>query len=355
MSELSSPAVTSSIGPVFVGGTGRSGTTILARLLGHHARYWRVPTEIRFHASPGGLADLLSGRVEPDWFLETLRDYWYRAPRPDGRATGLRKLCPPDRFEAAVGAFEAAFPQDRYRAAEQLVRAMLDPLAARAGKATWVEATPQTITAAPALARAFRTARFIHVVRNGLDVACSVARQPWGPATAGESLLWWEERLRESVAGSFGVEPERVLALNLESLASAERDQAYDRLLAFLDLDDDRDMRAFFTESVTSGRMHVARWTEELTAVDRRQLLPLHTHIVRGLASDGITCLSELRVDEARVPAQHGRVLNIRPRIERLKWRLWAGRPWRWRRKRWRRWARAVKRRLRGGSRSHSD
>src|SRR5438034_10998275 len=35
--------------PVFVGGAGRSGTTILARLIGEHSRYYTIPFEIRFH------------------------------------------------------------------------------------------------------------------------------------------------------------------------------------------------------------------------------------------------------------------------------------------------------------------
>lgn len=42
---------------IFIGGTGRSGTTILSRWLGSHARLVRIPVESRFIVDSGGLID----------------------------------------------------------------------------------------------------------------------------------------------------------------------------------------------------------------------------------------------------------------------------------------------------------
>jgi outer membrane protein assembly factor BamB len=44
-------------GPVFVGGTGRSGTTVVGQMLGEHPEYAAVPVEVRFHTEAGGVKD----------------------------------------------------------------------------------------------------------------------------------------------------------------------------------------------------------------------------------------------------------------------------------------------------------
>ena len=71
---------------VFVGGTGRSGTTVLSHLLGRHSRFRAVPIECRFHCNPKGLADVVGGRATVDEFLRKLRTYWWYRVRIGSRA-----------------------------------------------------------------------------------------------------------------------------------------------------------------------------------------------------------------------------------------------------------------------------
>jgi hypothetical protein len=53
--------------PVFVGGTGRSGTTVVGDLLDHHEHIrTSVPIEIKFLANKSGLLQLVFGRDTPD-------------------------------------------------------------------------------------------------------------------------------------------------------------------------------------------------------------------------------------------------------------------------------------------------
>ena len=64
--------------PVFIGGTGRSGTTILARMLSLHKDIFTIPFETRFIVDPYGLADLVDALSEK-WSLyngdRALRDF----------------------------------------------------------------------------------------------------------------------------------------------------------------------------------------------------------------------------------------------------------------------------------------
>ncbi len=50
---------------VFIGGTGRSGTHVLSRLLSRHDRFGLVPVEVRFHTDADGFPGLLAGEVTP--------------------------------------------------------------------------------------------------------------------------------------------------------------------------------------------------------------------------------------------------------------------------------------------------
>jgi hypothetical protein len=66
--------------PIFVAGTGRSGTSQLANIPGEHPQIHRIPIETRFNVDPGGfrdLADALTIRYDPyvgDDALRSLSD-----------------------------------------------------------------------------------------------------------------------------------------------------------------------------------------------------------------------------------------------------------------------------------------
>lgn len=44
--------------PIFIGGTGRSGTTILAKILSQHNNVYKFPIELRYLTDPDGLLSL---------------------------------------------------------------------------------------------------------------------------------------------------------------------------------------------------------------------------------------------------------------------------------------------------------
>ncbi len=147
------------LAPIFVGGTGRSGTTIVGRLLAEQHGYVLVPIELRVHAAPGGLADL-EGKVEVEWFIARLYDFWYERPSASGQPTGLVGICPRACFDRAVQEFAEAFTIDPLAAAATLVHRVVAPVLQDAGAAAWVEMTPHNAAAATTLARVFPTGAF---------------------------------------------------------------------------------------------------------------------------------------------------------------------------------------------------
>ena len=63
---------------VFIGGTGRSGTHVLAKLLSKHPRLSLVPVEVRFHVEERGFPGLLAGTVSREDFVRRLRGFWWK-------------------------------------------------------------------------------------------------------------------------------------------------------------------------------------------------------------------------------------------------------------------------------------
>src|SRR3954464_9700772 len=96
---------------LFVGGTGRSGTHVVAKLLGKHSKMALVPVEVRFHVEARGFPGLLSGEVTKEQFLRRLRGFWWRGFQTR-RMRGLYRFVPRERFEQAVDRFESSFGED---------------------------------------------------------------------------------------------------------------------------------------------------------------------------------------------------------------------------------------------------
>jgi hypothetical protein len=251
--------------PLLIGGTGRSGTHALARIVGRHSRFESITFELKLHADPPGLPGLLAGKVSLDSFLADLRGQWWSRQDGDGKVRGLVLKVVPEDFEAAVESFAADFPGDPHAAAGTLLRSLLDPVAAAAGKSTWVENTNRNVAAGPMLLRMLPDARFVHIFRDGRDVAASLVKQSFGPSRLSKALDWWERRLTKTEAGAAELPPERLLTLAFEDLVIEDREGTYRRIVEFLGAGDDPDMRARFDVKTSPAKANIGRWADGLS------------------------------------------------------------------------------------------
>src|SRR3954447_22215528 len=203
---------------LFVGGTGRSGTHVVAKLLGKHSKMALVPVEVRFHVDQRGFPGLLSGEVTKRQFLRRLRGFWWRGFQTR-RMRGLYRFVPEERFGRAVATFEPAFDDDPEGACRQLFFDLLGVRLERAGAPTLVEQSCDTIAQGAMLSRLFPEAKFIHVVRDGRDASVSRVSQTPGlvyPRARRQGLDWWEERIRAIDAGARAIPDDRLLTVSLD-------------------------------------------------------------------------------------------------------------------------------------------
>jgi sulfotransferase family protein len=287
---------------VFVGGTGRSGTHVLSRLLSRHPRLFMIPVEVRFHVEQEGFPGLLDGSVSKRDFVRRMRGFWWRGFQT-GRMRGMFRFVPQERLDDALDAFEADFDDNPDGACRQLFYDLLwfrtseaDP--AGAGPLGLVEQSTGTIAAAPTLARLFPEAKFIHVVRDGRDASASRVAQTRGlisPRTRRQGLEWWENRIRRIEAGEDAIAPDRRLTVSLDELLLVPTRPALRPLCRFLDVYVQRRMRAYFQREMSAERANTERWRHGLSPRRADELERAYEEVVARLEADGMRCAPLVR------------------------------------------------------------
>ena len=280
--------------PVFVGGTGRSGTTVVGDLLGLHQDIrTSVPIEIKFLANKSGLLQLVFGRDTPDIekkialldlrsrlrrykrkrekfkkiqaeFLDRIWNTWWDidAPPPHGR--GLQSGITKQQLEKLLATLIFELRINRVWAARRFMRNFISSQAAHRGQKYWVETTPLNIAQGQRILKIFPNALFINMVRDPRDVIASLLTKNWGPTTALEGIEWIQKRLIDAHHALRTIPVKQQITIALEDLAINNREQSYQALLIFLGLQDDPAMRAFFETELTPQAATSGRWKSEI-------------------------------------------------------------------------------------------
>ncbi len=281
---------------VFVGGTGRAGTHIIAKLLGEHSHYRKVNNEVRFHCNPKGFPDLLAGNVTKDEFVRKLTNFWWYRKRRSVR--GLHRIVPRERLDEAVGRFQDTYDDDNVAACRTLFFDLLQPLADEVGKPGLVEMSCFTVAEGPTLLRIFPESKLIHTVRDGRDAGSSkVSKRHKGhhPTDQFSGIEWWEGRLRNIDAAVRETPPEKLLVISLDDLVSGDRDITYGELLDYLHIEDEPDMHSFFDRKMSGDAAHRERWREGLTPEQQAELECRYEQALERLERDDIHCAPMLR------------------------------------------------------------
>jgi Sulfotransferase family len=181
----------------FVVGCSRSGTTLLRAMLDAHPQL-AVPPESHF-----------------------------------ALATDVRRLRRALRRERWFALWDLEAPDLRGLNVADAVRALFAAYAGKQGKPRYADKTPHYVSHLPELAGRFPEARFVHVIRDGRDVALSLREVPWGPDGVEEAAMHWRRRVLEGRAAGLG--PDRYRELRYEALVAGPEDELRS-LAAWLDL-----------------------------------------------------------------------------------------------------------------------
>ena len=263
------------IRPVFVGGTGRSGTTVVGKLLHRHPDLTVTrPRELRFISSIGGVADAYwtaLGRpaseqrpaITPEKVVEMLWLAWFERRKPSGFISGLTLAIKRDALEIAADRYLSDFPKDPFRASRAFVEEVVRYRPAMRQTQRWVDTTPANARVADRMLLLFPDAVVVHMMRDGRDVAASFAQKQFGPDDVMEGLEAWRTRMIEAHLAEQAVPEGSVLRIDLQELVVTGRHDALQRLMRGIGVRPDRSFRLWFDANVTAAASNLGRWRQD--------------------------------------------------------------------------------------------
>ena len=280
--------------PVFVGGTGRSGTTIAGRLLGHHRDLRATnPRELRFIASRGGVADAYAGLVSPDQVVEALWEHWYVRVKPSGARSGLFRRLDEAHMRQACDDYVAAFATDPYTASRHFAETIVSSgpeSGARgeaSGKPRWVDTTPANARVADRVLALFPEGVVVHMMRDGRDVAASFVSKSFGPRDVFAALDAWRDRMLEAHRAELACPPGRFHRVDLHALSVTERQETLAALLDAIHVAPDRRMSEWFDSHVLPQQAHIGRWRRDYDEATAARIDARYDEILAELDAAG--------------------------------------------------------------------
>ncbi len=275
--------------PIFVGGTGRSGTTIAGRLLGHHRDVGSTnPRELRFVASTGGVADAYAGLVSPQQVVTNLWDHWYIRTKPSGATSGLFRRFDRTAMQQVCDVYLGEFTGDPFIASRRFVETIVSSHVRRDPEGRWVDTTPANARAADRVLALFPEGKVVHMMRDGRDVAASFVSKPFGPADVFEALEAWRERMIEAHRAEQACPPGSVIRVDLHELAVTDREGTLERICTGLELREDRRMREWFDAKVVPEQAHVGRWRRDYDDATAQRIDRRYEEILAELDAAGV-------------------------------------------------------------------
>lgn len=220
---------------VFVGGTRFSGAEAVAGLLAARSDVTALPAA-GFHSDPWGIPALLHGRFGIDDFTA-----WLRAQEVADRV-------PSEVLDGALVALRAGYGDDPIGSCRVLFWTLIDEQVGDAGEASLVDESEGNLLEAQTLLRLVPGARFVHVARDGRDVAAAATESDEvGVSRFFDALEWWAGELREIERGlrgeedgaAYAIPPERLSVLVSDELTLPKGGTAYERVLERLSLRED--------------------------------------------------------------------------------------------------------------------
>lgn len=321
---------------VFVGGTGRSGTSIVKELIAAHPDAASLPFEYRFIIDPDGLVDFYTS-FTASWSpyladrklkrLEGLLKRLSHEPVQHRLVGNLIQLCDPhghilsprayhgwelnrhlpnfqhhvselmrnlvdfsfpacwvgtDGYQRSPVVFHAP-PKSKEELAPILgrfVSNVLDDLLSATGKGFFVEDNTWNVFFAVELLDILPEAKLVHVYRDPRDVVASFSHQRWSPADRIQGAYWYRDMMRHWFDVRATLPHDSYHELSLESLVASPR-AALHNLCDFAGIKLNEAML-----EINLSQSHQGRWRHEYSEEEKVEVQKILGSVIRRLGYD---------------------------------------------------------------------
>jgi hypothetical protein len=298
--------------PVFIGGSGRSGTTIALNLLSRHPEFHAsMPREIKYLTSRHGLIDLaysrpmrfeenlksrrnnFAARLLPIFGLSKISSFekelfgpWWSETGKKGTPRGLVQGISYDVLEHEFNIFRSSYATDPIATSRQLFESLSWAQMKNLPKKYFGDSTPVNMMQADLIHDLLPQSKFINVIRDGRDVATSVVKEKWGPNRHNSALYWWKNRITKANLALGRVPLDQVLEIRIEDLVIHKREVTLFKILDFLNLESHPRVERYFSQEILPERLHAGRWQNEVSHPAKFE--KLYEENLKQLADQGI-------------------------------------------------------------------
>ncbi|MDP8207384.1 MAG: sulfotransferase [Candidatus Electryonea clarkiae] len=248
----------------FIGGSGRSGTSILAHIFANHpdVLYFAEP---RFLIDRGGVSDLVQGRIPLNEFLLNMMNTFNQK---------LQASLKISRIEHPEEIYSSNVMQSLIRESfngtgningslNKFLNRLFQHGVEACNKKYWLEKTPHTVTIVDVLHTIFSEMKYIHIIREPKDVACSMFRKNWGPNNSSEFVPYYHQIMNAAMKAKNQVQQENYCVVSLENLMIRPR-EIMRYLFDFAQFPTSDDQINTWTMNLDPEKAHIDRWKKEL-------------------------------------------------------------------------------------------
>jgi hypothetical protein len=259
----------------FIGGAARSGTTLIADMLGLHtslSAVYETDMVISFlEWIRNGQGSQLEKATKTcfGWASIQLPHLWkYETKKMVFHHGSHRILFTPNQVHQALKDFLQGLGKQNYLIKLNIfINTLFTYHSEIEKKPFWINKTPKYVVWLPELKLLFPKMKFIHCIRDGRDVACSVVKHPFGPDTHIRSVYWWKDLV--SIAKEFGRQnPENYYEVKLEDLTEAPK-ETLSGVFNFLGVEDESKylIDRFYSgrQGITISKGRGGLWRQELS------------------------------------------------------------------------------------------